>query len=307
MNLVLTLVDKDYYFGLAGLINSLVSGGFSGAIVVGATRPFPAWLTSSLHASDEDAESFNLGPIRLQRVAFKSSEHVVHCKPQWIAAMVNRFSTYERIAFIDADIVVNVEWPFFEQWIDCGVALCADINYLMPSSDPIRRQWVRILERSGRVVRTRHDLYFNSGFLGLKRSAMDFASLWADIYEENVSLFADTTQFRIAGREHVFMSANQDTLNLAAMVTDQRLSIMGPSAMGFTNGFTVMHHPLGADKPWRKAYISDALKGWPPRLADKEFWHYADGPIRPFAVERVFLKRLAIKCAATISRFIQRK
>jgi len=306
VNLVLTLVDNDYYPGLAALINSLIAQGFSGRVVVGATAAFPQWLTASLEPIDQSQDEYRVGGIVLQRVSMETEQHVVHCKPGWIAAMVQRFNDCERIFFIDADITVNTNWTFFEDWADEGVALCSDVNYLMPATDPTRRKWVRALQRAGRPVRSQLDWYVNSGFLGVARKNADFATLWTDIYEENRAYFSDTTKFRTEGREHFFMSANQDTLNLAAMATEHPISIIGPNGMGFMPGFCAMNHPLGPAKPWRRSFIRDALAGNPPRVADKVYWLHADGPVRAFSLRRIKFARLSLHVAAAIGRFIRR-
>src|SRR2546426_566314 len=61
MSLLLTLVDRDYYPGLAALINSLIEYGFSGTIVVGATDVFPNWFLASLETIKDSPEEYSIG------------------------------------------------------------------------------------------------------------------------------------------------------------------------------------------------------------------------------------------------------
>ena len=47
----------------------------------------------------------------------------------------------EALFYFDPDIVVNDSWICFEQWVNCGVALCEDINSPFQEFHPRRVGW----------------------------------------------------------------------------------------------------------------------------------------------------------------------
>jgi hypothetical protein len=82
---------------------------------------------------------------------------------------------------------------------------------------------------------------------------------------------------------------------------------MDTSAMDITPGGYVMSHALSSVKPWRRRYLLDALRGYPPATADKLFWRNVTGPIAVVSGHRRSARLLSLKLAAAIGRFYRRR
>ena len=54
---------------------------------------------------------------------------------------------------------------------------------------------------------------------------------------------------------------------------------------------TVMPHAMWQAKPWRRNYILDALRGFPPDRTHRAYWEFVHAPIRPFTDFALFRKR----------------
>ena len=107
-------------------------------------------------------------------------------------------------------------------------------------------------------------------------------------------------------RTHPVLSANQDSLNLAAMVTAIPISTIGPEAMGFKNGMRLMSHPIGA-KPWNRKYFIEFLDGYAPRMSDLDFWRSVNGSeFSPMGSLFVSYKIFLCKLFRGLSRFYRR-
>jgi len=91
---------------------------------------------------------------------------------------------------------------------------------------------------------------------------------------------------------------DQDILNATIMETDTPL---GCEAMGlFPYTGAVTPHAMLHQKPWRRNYVSDALRGFPPGRTHVAYWEFVDGPIRPFNRFELIRKKIQ----AAIARFI---
>ena len=94
-------------------------------------------------------------------------------------------------------------------------------------------------------------------------------------------------EFRVFDRTATVLSTNQDSLNLAAMITEQPISLIGPEAMGFIYGMRLMHHPIGP-KPWKRNFTREFFNGKPPRESDLIFWQNINGSeLSPFSDGKV--------------------
>ena len=63
------------------------------------------------------------------------------------------------------------------------------------------------------------------------------------------------------------------------MIYEKSIVTLGPDAMGFVEGgVRLIPHAIGKNKPWRRRYILDAIKGKPVRLVDIIFWKYSCYP-----------------------------
>ena len=165
----------------------------------------------------------------------------------------------------------------------------------MNSNHPIRKQWAALAKEDGCTINNSCiDRYYNSGFLGWSRNTASFIDDWVKCFTIHSKRSCDLTQFRVHDRTHTVLSANQDSLNLAAMITEMPVSTIGPEAMGFRYGLALMSHPIG-DKPWIRSFIKKFISGVPPRMSDVFFWENIVGPeLQPFSAS--VAKRNVILC-----------
>jgi len=137
------------------------------------------------------------------------------------------------------------------------------------------------------------------------RSAL--LQLWQDLIEHwggsdnPLDGRGDIGQWRQGGRWLPFMTPDQDTLNITVMVWPGSITTLGPDVMGFAS-LGEIPHAIGTNKPWRRNYISKALRAKPPRYADNVFWSYADKPAEAFARQHITAKRLRLRIASMINR-----
>ncbi len=301
-----TLAEKKYFLGVSALINSIIENGtYATKIVIGYRGELPNWLPEL--ENSKNGKSFFIDNLEVEFVEVKGALHMVHEKPTWFKYLTFELEPdAEEYFFFDSDITVINRMDFFGEWVKQGVAICEDINYDMSSTHPVRKQWAKIVESKGRIV-TNPNLsrYYNSGFLGWTRDHKDFILDWYDAFIWLKELSGDLTRFRTKDRTNVVLSANQDSLNLAVMMTNCDISVIGPEAMGFHYGLSLMQHPLGA-KPWNLSFVKNAFRGIPPRYSDLLFWKNVNGIISPYPVGYVKRKNRAIKLAKFISRFYKK-
>jgi hypothetical protein len=111
-------------------------------------------------------------------------------------------------------------------------------------------------------------------------------------------------RFDSPGFASCFDCSDQDALNAAIEASsDVEFSILPRPAMGFELGTQCLPHALGPRKPWRRAYIREALSARPPTIADKAYWRYADGPLRSKRMSQIRSARLSLAVAIGIARF----
>ncbi|TRW24628.1 hypothetical protein FMM05_08935 [Flavobacterium zepuense] len=302
-----TLAEKDYFYGVAALVNSMVQNGtYGNKIVVGYRGALPNWLPQ-LSAS-KNGKSFTLkNGFEIDFVEVQGNLHMVHEKPKWFKHLTDVLEPgADEYIFFDSDIVVINRMSFFGEWVRQGVALCEDVNNDMGITHPIRLQWKKILKDKGYTITNDLDRYINSGFLGWTKDTKQFVTEWDDCFMILKEIAGDLTKFRVNDRTSVVLSANQDAFNLAAMVTQCQISIIGPEAMGFQYGLPLMVHPLGP-KPWSRKFLSDFFNGNPPRASDVAFWEVVNsGEIKPYGDAYVSFKLKTIKFYRLLARFYRR-
>jgi hypothetical protein len=304
---ICTLFEGDYHFGVAALANSLAVNGFKGRIWVGHRGAFPSWAVDT-HAREGYTQT-NISPdIQIRFIALESAWLLAHAKPQFMLDLFERHSEIAALMYFDPDIVVKCEWEFFEHWASCGVALCADLNASMPQSHPLRFYWRAWAAQQGIPVERNFDTYFNSGFLSVSRDQTEILTRWHLAIEKMGAGGVDLRRFGYGSgkRTNPFHQTDQDALNIAAMTTTVPLSFMGPEGMDFVPGGYTMSHAAGVTKPWRKAFLKEALGGRPPNKADRGYLDNALYPIALYSHGAVRLKKIELALAAAIGRFIRR-
>jgi hypothetical protein len=302
---ICTLFEGDYHFGLAALINSIVKGGFRGLFWVGYRGQLPPW-TSQLTL---DADGlFQVGEASLGFEPLEVAGHFAQFKPEYLGSIFDRKIATKSLWYFDPDITVRCNWEFYERWIRFGVCLCQEITMgTMPSNHPIRCEWMELARRRGWPEPVHlEERYYNSGFLALEVEYRDFLEAWAAAMRLANAEGVKNDRIQDGTRANAFYSTDQDALNVAAMYSRSPLSAIGPEGMGFIRGGFTMYHTVGGKKPWRKKFLRAALAGDPPWNGDKHFLECADGPIRPYTAGQLKGIRRAANFGSLIGRFYRR-
>ncbi|WP_273445273.1 hypothetical protein [Neolewinella agarilytica] len=307
MKVLTTLAEGRYFLGAAALINSVVHHGtYIDKIVIGYRDELPKWLPELKPTANGHQFSLSMGvPVELIEMA--GSLHMVHEKPNWFRYLMEELEpAAEEFFFFDSDIIVNARMSFFGEWVQQGVAVCGDINYVFSHRHPIRIQWAKLAETEGQLVKNTYDQYYNSGFLGWRREHNEFITDWNNAFQLLAPHSGGMKQFRVKDRTEMVLSANQDSLNVAMMITEVPTSTIGPEAMGFEYGLQLMHHPLGP-KPWNRNFFLDFFKGMPPRQADIKYWENVNGPeFKPVKKHKVIWNILVCKAFRFLGRFYRK-
>jgi hypothetical protein len=289
---------------LAALINSLVRNGFQGCIAAGYRGALPPWL-NQLKLSDGDGEYDICPGVRIRFILLDTPLHFANFKPGFMLQLIRERSC-KSIWYFDPDIVIRCSWSFYAQWTQYGVALCEDVNWMMPENHPIRYRWSELVSASGLRNPAPLSRYYNSGFVGLPASCGGFLELWKRVLEIADTEGFDTRTYSAGDRTNPFFRGDQDALNIAAMYSEHPLTTVGPEGMDFFPGGGAMFHAVGSPKPWRKNMTWSSLRGVPPFASDKAFLANLTHPIRPYSRLSLAMKRLSCLIGSAIGRFYGR-
>ncbi|AKD03977.1 hypothetical protein PKOR_13805 [Pontibacter korlensis] len=304
MKILTTLAENDYFMGVAALVNSVVKHGtYVDRVIIGYRGQLPNWLPKLVNSKHGKSCTLKSG-LELELVLLDSDLHMVHEKPKWFKHLARVIEPdANEYFFFDSDIVVINRMSFFGDWVKEGVALCEDVNFDMSSNHPVRQQWIKLAEEDGIEIKRIIERYYNSGFLGWSNKTIDFIDDWERCFRTLSRKSGDMKKFRVHDRTNTVLSANQDSLNLAAMTTSAPLSTIGPDAMGFKNGIHLMSHPIGP-KPWRRKFFKEYVRGSPPRNSDVLFWEYVNGTeFQPISSSITKRKQLLCKVLRGGARF----
>lgn len=305
---VSTLFENDYHLGTAALANSLVQNGFTGVIWAGYRGPAPTWAQQGRR--DGDALVITLAPdAELRLVPVESPLHFAHYKPWFMLRVLEELDpTADAVFYFDPDIVVPTRWSYYVEWVGYGVALTEDNHYHVGVDHPLRHAWKQFAHDNHLTVTRDLSRFCNSGFLGVQRAHASFLRTWCDLIRAVEPESGSLAGWRSLDRTHRFWSANQDTLNLAAMVTPHPVAVYGPNGMDFvpSAGRPIMSHAVDKPKPWRRHYLRDFFRGRPPTRPDRWFWRYVEGPLPVFTHRRARQQQTCIRLAAFLSRFYHR-
>lgn len=299
MHYIVTLAENDFLDGVCVLFNSLERFGFDGYFVIGYRDldGFPAMSLRSLQ------QVRNILWCELD-----TPLHFTNYKPVFMSKVLAEHDNCSAITYLDPDIVVNCPVNWFSAWCAGGPAVCADVNWWMPSQHPTRREWISI---TNLPVHHQLDLYFNGGFLSLRRHESAFLNLWQQIIERYADLDnpldskGDIGLWRQGGRWLPFFTPDQDALNVALMAWDGPIATLGPDVMGFA-GPSLLPHAIGSAKPWRVNYLRRALLGQPPRFVDKLYWAHVNHPLKSTSNFVYHFQTISLKIASVIGRFYKR-
>lgn len=293
-SIVCTLFEGQYHHGAAALFNSLYSHGFRGTVYAGYRGDLPSWA----NPIEESAMGFDYHAAEGLTVRFKPLQtalHLTNYKPTFMIDLLEHESPQATSMFyFDPDIVVTCRWPFFEEWAREGVAVCQDVNGIMPNSHPLRHAWRRILSKQGFSFANQHELYFNGGFVGVVRENCEFVLLWKQIIDAIAEAGVSLDEIGVGDRSQAFTCKDQDALNIALMSTSCPISAVGQDGMDFQpgGGGWIMSHAVGSTKPWNHCFTLRALRGHRISRATRHFLRAVQGPIQPYTSNQYFVKQL---------------
>ena len=306
---VCTLFEGNYHYGVGALANSLYAGGFRGTIYAGYRGELPPWVLGA-KTSDGFTEFSPAEGLALRFIPLTTKIHLTNFKPDFMLSLWQKHCPQaESFFYFDPDITVMCRWSFFEEWVQAGVAMCADVNPSMPPNHPIRHAWQQFYLPRGITFRRAPELYFNGGFFGLRREQMEFLHCWQRLQELMTPEIGGLQNVNVRDRTFLFCKTDQDALNVAAMASESQISPMGQDGMDLQHGGGgyVMSHALGGQKPWNKHFIRNLfLQGHSPSRADRIYFRHVKSPIRLYPLATLSYKRFFLLTASFLARFMSR-
>jgi hypothetical protein len=318
---ICTLFEGHYHYGVAGLVNSLYLHGFEGNFYAGYKGSIPAWANGNIIESNLDwpgSHSVAVGnKLQLHFLPLDTHYHLTNYKPDFMLRLLDSLAKDTTgILYFDPDIVIDAPWFFFKDWIKCGVALCEDVNSPLTKNHPTRVAWRSYFSNYGFNLKFKDPIYVNGGFTGVHINNRSFLELWKSLQEAMAPAIGglDRSAFQTGlqlpettrGPFSPFGKTDQDALNATVEAWSGEFSLITQEGMGFRNGLTIMPHALGRLKPWKWNPIKQSLLGKPPRLVDRKYWQYSKGPLKAHSEIKLNYKKVSLKIASLISRFIKK-
>jgi hypothetical protein len=304
---VCTLFEGSYHYGVGALANSLYAHGYRGTIYAGFRGKLPPWVTGA-KTTDGFIEFSPVEGLVIRFIPLTTKIHLTNFKPDFMLSLwEDHCPQAQSFFYFDPDIVVMCPWTFFENWVQAGVAVCADVNPAMPPNHPIRHAWKQYYLPHGITFRREPDIYFNGGFFGLRREQMEFLHCWQKLQQLMAPDFGGLQNVNVRDRTYLFHKTDQDALNIAAMASESPISPMGQDGMDFQQGGGgyVMSHALGWQKPWDKQFVRSLFRrGNPPSRADRIYFRCVKSPIQLYPSATLSYKRLFLLTASFLGRFM---
>ncbi len=192
-----TAAEGHYFHGVAALANSLVAAGFAGEIIVAYRGALPAWLGALPREGDGYRVS---AAARMRLVEVPGPWHFTNLKARLILDIFERIQPAARLVYyFDTDIVVTGAWEHFARWAGAGVVAALDVSdSFMPPNHAYRTEWRRIASLCGFSCRDVSG-YLNGGCVGISRTHLGFARVWARLMEALADEGIDMGGLRSAG------------------------------------------------------------------------------------------------------------
>ncbi|AWK06818.1 hypothetical protein HYN56_22325 [Flavobacterium crocinum] len=316
---VCTLFEGHYHYGVATLSNSLYKQGFLGSIYVGYRGKLPNWALEGKKQTIGKWENaivlYPVDGIELVFLPLSTTYSLTNYKPDFMLELwEGPAKDAEALFYFDPDIVVDDSWVCFEQWVNCGVALCEDINSPLQEFHPRRQGWKNYFKNYNVNLEFKNPTYVNGGFIGVLKKDISFLILWLNLQLfmgeaigglENSIFYKqtyNTTILKLDGFQ-IFDKSDQDALNATIEAYDGKVSYLGKEGMSFVSGKAIMFHALGENKPWNINYTLKSFDGRQPRLVDECYWNNTSYPIIAHSKRTVKAKRMIIKVTKLIGRF----
>lgn len=296
---ICTLFEGDYHHGVAALINSLKSSDFRGTIILGHKGEPPRWADQAQCL----APNIQVRLFRLDTPVMLSNY-----KPHFMLRVLQEFEPdCDGTAYIDPDIVFDASWSDLLTWLGRGVSVCSDNCFPnLEMHHILRKQWLEILRQDfgWNTPDSISSTYFNAGFVSVRRLDIEFLKRWSFMMDRMHHYQVDIRAFKQHNRFHAFQVPDQDAFNAVAMTLPETICSLGPEAMGFTPGMSVMWHAVDAPKPWRSYYLPELLKnGRGVGNAHRRYWHHCTGPLQSWSKPQIWLRKALMKLTILLSRF----
>jgi hypothetical protein len=315
---ICTLYEGHYHHGVAALSNSLFRNGFRGSIYVGYRGvELPPWANKAIDNPElkwENAKSLRIVEgLELHFLPVVTCYHLTNYKPDFMLELWDGpAKDAESMFYVDPDIILIAPFIYLQEWINCGVALCEDINSPLQEFHPRRVSWRHYYKKYDIELNFKNQIYVNGGFIGVLRKDIDFLRIWK-IQQEvmsdiigglNRSGFKNGDQLlpEFIGDFSPFGNVDQDALNTTIEVYKGKISFMGKEAMGFCYGVILLPHAVGQRKPWLIKPFIDWMLGLSPRIVDKEFWKNTKTPIQSFSSKKIVWINFQIKITSFLGR-----
>ncbi|MEZ7498692.1 hypothetical protein QO200_08070 [Flavobacterium sp. Arc3] len=316
---ICTLFEGHYHYGVATLSNSLYKNGFRGTVYVGYRGSLPSWaLKGKKEAIDKWKEAIIVSPIEGLKLVFLKLEtnySLTNYKPDFMLELwEGPAKNAEALYYFDPDIVVNDSWVCFEQWVQCGVGLCEDIDSPLQEFHPRRVGWRNYFKKFNIDLEYKNQTYVNGGFVGLLKKDISFLKLWNQIQVNMGAAIGGLENSIFSNESHslmlvemegftIFDKSDQDALNATIEAFDGSISYLGKEGMGFKYGHVTMFHALGSPKPWNTYHLLRAIQGRPPRILDTFYWENTKSPIFVHTKFEIFKKKISVIVGKFIGRF----
>jgi hypothetical protein len=304
---ICTLFEGDYHYGVGALCNSLYQHAYRGVIYAGYRGPLPSW--AGVAVKTEKYSELIIEPEFLLRfVPLTTDVHLTNYKPDFMLTVWRHHCPDAAALFyFDPDITVSCRWSFFEEWVQGGVAICADANADMPPTHPLRQAWLRHFEPLGFQQTREQSAYFNGGFVGVAKQHAGFLNSWQRLIQLEKDATGGLRKLNMLDRSFLFHVPDQDALNVATMTCQQPVSCVGRDGMDFRRGGGgfIMSHSAAGVKPWRKKMLwRTVARAQGPSRADKAFFRNATAPIRLYGTLRLGLKKLDLLAGSALGRYM---
>lgn len=301
-SIVCTLYENHYEIGVGTLINSLVNHNFTGRIAVGYRGNLPGWLSQ---IRGDGYSYFINETIELIFYPLKTDYHLAYYKPFFMVELFEEYPGCEQVFYFDPDICNKCSWSFYEKWVDLGLAVCLDNCYgTLPARHPWRHEWLELGKKLNYEQKQTSNFYFNSGFVGVRRSDLSSLQLWKELTIALEHSGYDISGMKKVGRENSIIT-DQDIFNAAIMFSDVPCSPIGTDGMDFSGGGFLMSHAVGSVKPWKKQFVYDVLAtGNIPSMAETEFFNHLTHPINLYDPITRLTKKLDLKLAKMLGRIV---
>ncbi|MGO8791393.1 MAG: hypothetical protein ACLQVL_28945 [Terriglobia bacterium] len=304
---ICTLFEGDYHYGLGALCNSLYQRGYRGVVYAGYRGQLPPWAGGIVQQSGYSELSVQ-PQFKIRFVPLTTEIHLTNYKPDFMLSIWHdHCPDADALFYFDPDITVICRWPFFEEWVGNGVAVCGDVNADMPASHPLRHAWMRYFGSYGLDLAREQSIYFSGGFVGVAKEHVGFLGLWQRLIQLLKPAIGELQKLGYSDRTALICFPDQDALNVATMACEEPISCVGRDGMDFQwgGGGYIMSHAVGDVKPWRKKMLWSTLaKGQRPGRADKAFLRHASSPIRLYGPLRLGLRKLDMLAGSALGRYL---